>query len=150
VIAGQPILKAYYNDCQPESYDGGMCFEVLGFDVMVDTDLKPYLLEINHTPSFSTETPLDSLLKVNLIRDTLRLLNINMQGKRDILVQQKKRVYKKLIYGTSYPSSRDIQDIVRAQEEKRDIHEALYHGAYRRLLLNVGIAYYAADFQKEG
>jgi tubulin polyglutamylase TTLL6/13 len=36
-----------------------MCFEILGMDVLIDYKLKPYLLEVNHTPSFSTDTPFD-------------------------------------------------------------------------------------------
>lgn len=44
---------------------------------MIDANGKVYLLEINHTPSFTTDTPLDELIKSNLIRDTLVLMNIN-------------------------------------------------------------------------
>jgi tubulin polyglutamylase TTLL6/13 len=40
-----------------------MCFEVLGMDVILDHKLKPYLLEVNHSPSFTTDTPLDSAIK---------------------------------------------------------------------------------------
>lgn len=40
-----------------------MCFEVLGMDVILDSKLKPYLLEVNHSPSFTTDTPLDATIK---------------------------------------------------------------------------------------
>ena len=40
-----------------------MCFEVLGFDVMLDSELKPIILEVNYTPSFTTDTPLDLQIK---------------------------------------------------------------------------------------
>ena len=46
------------------------------FDVLLDSKLKPWLLEINHTPSFKTETPLDKGIKKGLIKDTLRIMNI--------------------------------------------------------------------------
>lgn len=54
-----------------------MCFELLGFDVILDSDLKPWILEVNHSPSFSTDTPLDFKIKKNLIADTFRLLNLS-------------------------------------------------------------------------
>lgn len=48
-----------------------MCFELLGFDIIIDRNLKPYLLEVNHAPSFNTDTPLDYLVKKQLLIDTL-------------------------------------------------------------------------------
>ncbi len=58
-----------------------MCFEVLGMDILLDHKLKPYLLEVNHTPSFTTDTPLDKSIKKGLIRDTLLLMNIHAKHK---------------------------------------------------------------------
>ena len=59
-----------------------MCFEVLGFDIMIDHKLNPYLLEINYTPSFTTDTPLDRYIKKNLIQDTLHLVNATEKWKK--------------------------------------------------------------------
>ncbi len=56
-----------------------MCFELLGIDIMIDSNKKPWLLEVNHTPSFATDTPLDSFIKKNAIKDTLKLMNINLK-----------------------------------------------------------------------
>lgn len=53
-----------------------MCFHILGFDVLITSDLKPYLIEVNHTPSFETSSPLDYEVKKNLIKDTLKLMRI--------------------------------------------------------------------------
>lgn len=66
-----------------------MCFEILGFDILIDSSLKPYLLEVNHTPSFTTDTPLDSYIKKNLIRDAITLMNINVKTKNDIISLKK-------------------------------------------------------------
>jgi tubulin polyglutamylase TTLL6/13 len=48
-----------------------MCFEILGIDVLLDHKLRPYLLEVNHTPSFTVDTPFDLELKKNLLIDTI-------------------------------------------------------------------------------
>jgi tubulin polyglutamylase TTLL6/13 len=58
-----------------------MCFEILGFDVFLDEKLKPWILEVNHAPSFTTDSPLDFKIKKCLITDTLRLLNLSQQKK---------------------------------------------------------------------
>jgi len=59
-----------------------MCFHILGFDVMLTDDYKPIVIEVNHTPSFETATPLDYLIKKNLIKDTLKLMRITQKNKR--------------------------------------------------------------------
>lgn len=47
-----------------------MCFEILGFDILLDKKLKPWLLEVNHLPSFNDDTDVDKEIKANLIQDT--------------------------------------------------------------------------------
>ena len=74
-----------------------MCFEVLGFDFMFDDRNKVYLLEVNYTPSFSTETPLDHLIKSNLVRDSLVLMNVTPQA-RDKSLKAAKEVLDRRVY----------------------------------------------------
>lgn len=45
------------------------CFEVLGFDIMIDSNLKPWLIEVNHSPSMNTDSSLDLKIKGNMIAD---------------------------------------------------------------------------------
>ena len=58
-----------------------MCFHILGFDIIIDDNLKPWLLEVNQSPSLEIDTPLDLEIKKNLITDTLRLINLNAKRK---------------------------------------------------------------------
>ena len=37
--------------------------------------MKPWLLEVNQSPSFTADTPFDNQLKSTLIRDTLEMMN---------------------------------------------------------------------------
>lgn len=50
------------------------CFEVLGYDILVDHTLRPWLIEVNHSPSFNIDTPLDLKIKEELITNTLALV----------------------------------------------------------------------------
>ena len=39
-----------------------MCFEILGFDIILDNNCNPWLLEINHSPSFTVDSSLDDMI----------------------------------------------------------------------------------------
>jgi len=47
------------------------CFELYGFDVMLDDKLKPWLLEVNTFPSISSSSPFDKRVKTMLVADAL-------------------------------------------------------------------------------
>ena len=69
-----------------------MCFEILGFDIMIDHKFKPYLLEVNHAPSFATDSPLDEKIKGQVIYDTLNLLGMSLKRKKNYKNANKMRV----------------------------------------------------------
>ena len=52
-------------------------FELFGFDVMIDSNLVPWLIEVNSSPAMGTDTPLDSEVKEALITDVLELLHLS-------------------------------------------------------------------------
>eukprot|EP01006_Ploeotia_vitrea_P030878 TRINITY_DN63190_c0_g1_i1.p1 TRINITY_DN63190_c0_g1~~TRINITY_DN63190_c0_g1_i1.p1 ORF type:complete len:787 (-),score=39.45 TRINITY_DN63190_c0_g1_i1:84-2444(-) len=71
------ILAQSYKSCVIHEWDDeSTCFELLGFDILLDQDLKPWLLEVNHSPSLVTDTPLDYQIKYAVIRETLQLVNV--------------------------------------------------------------------------
>eukprot|EP00656_Telonema_subtile_P005203 TRINITY_DN12361_c0_g1_i3.p1 TRINITY_DN12361_c0_g1~~TRINITY_DN12361_c0_g1_i3.p1 ORF type:complete len:381 (-),score=64.92 TRINITY_DN12361_c0_g1_i3:213-1355(-) len=45
------------------------CFELYGYDVIIDDDLKPWLIEVNASPSLSSTTANDKQMKGALIND---------------------------------------------------------------------------------
>jgi len=71
------ILQHRYRASFSSKDDGFGCFELLGFDIMLDHKCVPILIEVNHSPSFETASPLDNVIKTTVIRDTLRLAGID-------------------------------------------------------------------------
>lgn len=52
------------------------CFEILGFDILIDSDLKPWLLEVNLSPSLACDSPLDMAIKSNLVCDAFNVMGV--------------------------------------------------------------------------
>jgi len=52
------------------------CYEVFGFDILLDSDLKPWLVEVNLSPSLSSDSPLDLTIKSHLILDTFNMIQV--------------------------------------------------------------------------
>jgi hypothetical protein len=44
------------------------------YDLLIDDDLKPWLVEVNASPSLSPSTPADRMMKLNLVRDVYRVV----------------------------------------------------------------------------
>jgi hypothetical protein len=51
------------------------CFEMYGYDVMIDEALKPWLIEVNASPSISADTQADYELKYGLLDDVYTILD---------------------------------------------------------------------------
>jgi len=52
------------------------CFEIFGFDVFVDENLKPWLLEVNRAPAMAVTTPQDSAVKTPMLQDAFQMLDL--------------------------------------------------------------------------
>ncbi|KAJ1480239.1 tubulin-tyrosine ligase family-domain-containing protein [Baffinella frigidus] len=62
------------------------CFELYGYDVMIDDDeLKPWLIEVNASPSLSSDTTADHELKVGMLEDMTDIVDMEkkMTGRED-------------------------------------------------------------------
>lgn len=52
----------------------GNCFELYGFDVLVDRNMKPWLLEVNFSPSLNNDCAVDSIKK-DMLSDLVDLMD---------------------------------------------------------------------------
>ncbi|KAK9888803.1 hypothetical protein WA026_001026 [Henosepilachna vigintioctopunctata] len=57
----------------PETFN---CFDFLGFDILVDENLRPWLLEVNLSPALSNDCEADRLVKKPMLHDMFDLLGL--------------------------------------------------------------------------
>ncbi|CAF4519498.1 unnamed protein product [Rotaria magnacalcarata] len=50
------------------------CFECYGYDIIIDDNLKPWLIEVNASPSLTSTTANDRIMKFKLINDVLNIV----------------------------------------------------------------------------
>ncbi|XP_066201163.1 tubulin monoglutamylase TTLL4 [Saccopteryx leptura] len=81
IISSEPyvtsLLKMYVR--RPYS-----CHELFGFDIMLDENLKPWVLEVNISPSLHSNSPLDISIKGQMIRDLLNLAGFVLPNTEDV------------------------------------------------------------------
>ena len=59
---------------------------------MIDENLKPWVIEVNHRPSFGTNTPLDLKIKQGLVLDTLNLIKSPKKLRQDMVKEEEERL----------------------------------------------------------
>uniref|UniRef100_A0A8D0DEI3 Tubulin tyrosine ligase-like family, member 7 n=2 Tax=Sander lucioperca TaxID=283035 RepID=A0A8D0DEI3_SANLU len=156
IIVAEPHVLHAYRMCRPGQPPGSdsVCFEVLGFDIILDRKLKPWLLEINRAPSFGTDQKIDYDVKKGVLLNALKLLNIRYSSdKKRNLAQQKAEAQRRLYgHGSMKKLSAASSDwekqrhtLERRREElkerlaqvrkqiSRDEHEKQHLGNYRRI-----------------
>ncbi|EFN87900.1 Tubulin polyglutamylase ttll6 [Harpegnathos saltator] len=138
VLAAYPVLKHSYHACFPTHDKTSACFELLGFDVLIDWKLKPYLLEVNHSPSFHTDAQLDKDVKEGLLMDTFDMLNLQQYDKKKIMEEDRRRIRERLLQGINGQTNdataptkaeRNEDDYIQRQFKWEDEHT----GNFRRI-----------------
>lgn len=99
ILSAQPMLKERYNAVFHRHYHATACFQLLGFDILLDEHLNPYVLEINHSPSFYTDTDIDVEIKQEVLHDTFTLCHLNSTIRLKVLqaerIEHQKRILRR-------------------------------------------------------
>ncbi|XP_076122853.1 tubulin polyglutamylase ttll6-like [Alosa pseudoharengus] len=150
LIAAHPVLKHSYNTCFPRhvACGSGACFEILGFDVLLDHRLKPWVLEVNHSPSFTTDSRLDREVKDKMLYDTLVLINLGACNRKQTREEEKCRLTDRL-------QPRDVRNRLQQLRQANSMERALAYenqhlGGYRRIFPRPNASDYDKFFQHGG
>ena len=81
--AEQTILQ-----CNGGSKGKSSCFEIYGFDVLIDAKLRPWLLEVNVSPSLSSSSPMDKQIKTLLLSDSLYLVGFRLLDRKKLEMEK--------------------------------------------------------------
>ncbi|KAL7850469.1 hypothetical protein SRHO_G00198180 [Serrasalmus rhombeus] len=148
LISAQYLLCHNYHFCFPwhAVNPAGACFELLAFDVMLDHRVKPWLLEVNHSPSFTTDSWLDREVKDELLYDTLVLVNLGACDRQKASEEERCHIQKRLqqaskkgltLHMPRGPATIKEQQGLDAEEEEMETQHGLQYRA--GLLRNVDI-----------
>ncbi|KAM3608336.1 uncharacterized protein V6R79_023264 [Siganus canaliculatus] len=81
IIASEPYVNSLLKMNVKTPYS---CHELFGFDIMLDENLKPWILEVNISPSLHSNTALDVSIKGQMIRDLLNLAGFRIPQREDV------------------------------------------------------------------
>lgn len=121
ILSAWPMLKHNYNASFPTHDIMQACFEILGVDILIDQKLKPYILEVNHSPSFHTDEQVDREVKEALIYDTFNILNISHMDKKRVLDEDKRRVKDRLLKKINHTQPTDFTSKPALNESVNDV-----------------------------
>jgi len=115
------------------------CFELLGFDILIDDKLKSWLLEVNLSPSLACESPLDLKIKSELIVDLFNMVGIFPSKKKSSMIMKCNENF--LIYknhqnfsSKAYDSNLEVDVLTETYEEiKRSGKFKLIYPSYNAI-----------------
>jgi tubulin polyglutamylase TTLL6/13 len=111
----QPILKHIYVSSQPDDFTTGMCFEILGFDVLIKKNLKPIVLEVNHAPSFNSDTPYDFKIKSTMLKNAFEILDVSIDRRNLIIERERIKFQERFRQGVRTKVPQEEKDRLKAQ-----------------------------------
>jgi tubulin polyglutamylase TTLL6/13 len=83
LLASQSRISQSYHSVLTVTDGKSRCFEILGFDILIDERHRPWLLEVNSMPSLQTSSKLDHDLKKQVIMGALQILDISPNFKAE-------------------------------------------------------------------
>lgn len=104
------IAMSFYSvKTKINSLDRKYCFELFGYDFILDNDLNPFLIEVNSNPGLEESSPLIKTLVPRMLDDALRLtVDQVFPTKYSFTKEEEMNIESRTINSNSYKKKRDI------------------------------------------
>jgi tubulin polyglutamylase TTLL4 len=104
------------------------CFEIYGFDILIDSKLRPWLLEVNVSPSLSSSSPMDKQIKTLLLSDSLYLTGFRLFDRKKLEQEKAKKDKQRLLgFDSSAKNNAQLKSVTAGVSSgiraKEDSHE---------------------------
>ena len=86
---------------------------------MIDKRFRPWLIEVNQSPSFATDSPLDYMIKKSVLKDTFKMLNLSHKKRQKIIEEQKKMLEARILTGKASKLSPEAKAKLRNEKKKK-------------------------------
>lgn len=131
LLSVYPLLLHNYKVGMKNDFGNSCCFHILGLDIIFNTNYKPILLEVNHTPSFNGDSPFDIKLKSGVISNALKIINMNTARKQKTINFIKKQIQKRMISGIkSDKDDIELKEFIDDNLKRNDNYMKKYLGDY--------------------
>lgn len=101
---------------------------------MLDHKCKPWLIEVNHTPSFTTDTPLDRNIKKAVIRDALKIMNVSVNNRIRFKNKRREELQKRVLTGKKVKATiEEKQASIEKAQKERTVWESKHLGGFEKI-----------------
>lgn len=110
ILVAEPYLFHTYKMCRPGQLPGAesVCFEILGFDILIDDNLRPWVLEVNRCPSFGATQQIDHDIKSRLLVESLDLLHLRSSDRQRVQMLEKVHAKRRLYNGSTFDQKQSL------------------------------------------
>ena len=162
IVAIHPFASLKHASCYGTGDEANetRCFQLLGVDVLLDHNLKPWVLEINNSPSLNLSTKADERIKLPLIKAMLaevfghencdsidsapQFEPINFGGNAAVTIETQKRILEFYMHlcGWRPGSCRPLKSIM----PSREMHSKLCKAASGQVNISESLKWEEAEF----
>jgi len=135
----QEIVTKSLIACQIDIPYNPCCFELFGYDIIIDSNLKCWLIEVNSSPSLGILNLLDDIVKLRLMDDLIDLVDVlDFDRKRleEVFNRRMKEIHKvSSLTGAQAQKmlNRDLTYILNGQEPREYGEMPKFMGGFERL-----------------